>query len=79
MGYIINLEGEEDENGDPNTDSHWCALYIREYPKKKKELYTLASKIALSRVQMGNHYPSDIEVGKDVGNLIADKYLELRA
>ncbi len=49
------------------------------YPKKKKELYTLASKIALSRVQMGNHYPSDIEVGKDVGNLIADKYLEVRA
>ena len=35
--YIINLEDEEDENGDQNTGSHWCALYIREYPNKKKE------------------------------------------
>ena len=37
VGYIINLEDEEDENGDPNTGSHWCALYIREYPNEKRE------------------------------------------
>jgi len=45
------------------------------YPDKKEELEKYADKVSLSRVQMGNHYPSDIEVGKKVGHLIADAYL----
>ena len=36
----------------------------------------MAEKISLSRVQMGSHYPSDIETGKKVGLLIADAYLD---
>ena len=37
----------------------------------------MAEKIAMSRVQMGNHFPSDVEAGKKVANLIADAYLKL--
>ena len=45
------------------------------YPDKKDELDKMAAKIAKSRVQMGNHFPSDIEVGEKVGKMIADAYL----
>ena len=47
------------------------------YPDKQKELNNMAQRIALSRVQMGSHYPSDIKAGEKVGNLIADKYLSI--
>mgnify|MGYP003150967621 FL=1 len=45
------------------------------YPDKKEELDKMAAKIAKSRVQMGSHFPSDIEVGEKVGKMIADAYL----
>ena len=45
------------------------------YPDKKDKLDKMASKISKSRVQMGNHFPSDIEVGEKVGKMIADAYL----
>jgi len=45
------------------------------YPDKKDELDKMAAKIAKSRLQMGNHFPSDIEVGEKVGKMIADAYL----
>tara|TARA_A100001201_G_C4068987_1_gene195163 strand:+ start:142 stop:1140 length:999 start_codon:yes stop_codon:yes gene_type:complete len=51
-------------------------ILAEEYPDKKEELEKMAEKISLSRVQMGSHFPSDIEVGKKVGLLIADAYLE---
>ena len=37
VGYIINLESDEDEEGRPNLGSHWCAFYLREYPNGKIE------------------------------------------
>ena len=46
------------------------------YPKKKKELNKTAEMLALARVQLGSHYPSDIKAGKKLGYLIAKKYLE---
>ena len=58
------------------TEAHALAKILTEkYPDKKEELEKYADKVSLSRVQMGNHYPSDIEVGKKVGHLIADAYL----
>ena len=45
------------------------------YPDKKEELDKMAAKISRSRVQMGNHFPSDIEVGEKVGKMIAEAYL----
>jgi len=58
------------------TEAHALAkILAEEYPDKKEELEKMAEKISLSRVQMGSHYPSDIEVGKKVGLLIADAYL----
>ena len=47
------------------------------YPDKKKQLNIMADSISLSRVQMGNHYPSDIEAGKKVGLMLADAYLDI--
>ena len=46
------------------------------YPKKKKELKETVEMLALARVQLGSHYPSDIKAGKKLGYLIAKKYLE---
>jgi len=34
----------------------------------------MADRISLSRIQMGSHYPSDIEAGKKLGYLIGDAY-----
>ena len=59
------------------TESYALAKILgKEYPDKQKELNEMAEKISLSRVQMGSHYPSDIEIGKKVGLLIADAYLD---
>jgi len=58
-------------------EAHALAVILGDkFPEKKEELTKMADKISLSRVQMGNHYPSDIEVGEKVGKLIADAYLE---
>lgn len=46
----------------------------KKYPNKKKELKQMADKISLSRMQMGSHYPSDIEAGKKIGYIIGDAY-----
>ena len=57
-------------------EAHALAKILgKQYPDKQEELNKMAEKISLSRVQMGNHYPSDIEVGKEAGLLIADTYL----
>jgi len=49
-------------------------ILSKKYPNKKKELKRMADRISLSRVQMGSHYPSDIEAGKKLGYLIGDAY-----
>ena len=46
----------------------------KKYPNKKKELKEMADRISLSRMQMGSHYPSDIQAGKKIGYMIGDKY-----
>lgn len=51
-------------------------VLTEEYPEKEDELFEMAEGIALSRVVMGNHYPSDIEAGEEIGLLIADAYLD---
>jgi len=48
------------------------------YPKKQKELDSMAEKIGMSRIQMGNHFPSDVKAGKKVGLIIADAYLKIK-
>jgi len=59
-------------------DAHALAKVLGEkYPDKKKELNIMADSISLSRVQMGSHYPSDIEAGKKVGLMLADAYLDI--
>lgn len=35
--YIINLEDDEDENGEQNNGSHWTCFQVVEYPNKKIE------------------------------------------
>ena len=58
-------------------EAHALAKILgEEYPDKQAELNKLADKISLSRVQMGSHYPSDIETGKQAGLLIAEAYLK---
>jgi len=60
-------------------EAHALAVILGDkFPEKKEELTKMADKISLSRVQMGNHYPSDIEVGEKVGKLIADAYLGVK-
>tara|TARA_R110000868_G_scaffold87082_5_gene243783 strand:+ start:601 stop:1221 length:621 start_codon:yes stop_codon:yes gene_type:complete len=35
--YIINLENEENGDGENNTGSHWTCFFVRQYPNGKKE------------------------------------------
>lgn len=78
------LKAETDTSKSPSFPSgHAVEGYVftkvlgNKYPKKQKELNSMAEKIAMSRVQMGLHFPSDIKAGKKVANLIADAYLKL--
>jgi len=51
-------------------------MLAEEHPEKEDELFNMAEGIALSRVIMGSHYPSDIEAGEEIGIMIADAYLD---
>lgn len=42
------------------------------YPHLEDGLFTLAERIALSRVQSGVHFPSDIKPGKDIANKLIE-------
>jgi len=44
-----------------------AAVIARRYPRLRLPLYALASLIALSRIALGSHYPSDIVGGAIVG------------
>ena len=46
----------------------------KRFPEKKSELKKMADKISLSRMQMGSHYPSDIQAGKKLGYMLGDAY-----
>ena len=35
--YIINLENEFDEDGEPNQGTHWCCFQVNKYPSGKIE------------------------------------------
>ena len=62
-----------------STEAYALAKVLgNKYPKKQKELDSMADKIGMSRIQMGNHFPSDVEAGKKVGLLIADAYLNIK-
>lgn len=80
--YSDKIESVTDTDDSPSFPSgHAIEAYAlaevlaERYPDKKEELDKMASKIAKSRLQMGNHFPSDIEVGEKVGKMIADAYL----
>lgn len=51
-------------------------VLAEEHPENEEELFNMAEAIALSRVLMGSHYPSDIETGEEIGILIAEEYLD---
>ena len=46
----------------------------KRFPEKKNELKKMADKISLSRMQLGGHYPSDIQAGKKLGYMLGDAY-----
>lgn len=80
--YSDEIESVTDTDDSPSFPSgHAIEAYAlaevlgERYPDKKDELDKMADKIAKSRLQMGNHFPSDIEVGEKVGKMIADAYL----
>ena len=58
---------------------HACGAYYiasklaKKYPQLEDGLMHLADRIAKSRVQAGVHYPSDIEAGKAIGTVLANR------
>ena len=46
------------------------------FPEKKKELMEVAEKISDARVEMGVHYHSDKNVGKQIGEMIGRAYVK---
>ena len=37
VAYIINMENEKDENGEPNLGTHWTCFYVKKLPNKTVE------------------------------------------
>ena len=72
VGYIINLEDEEDDFGEPNYGSHWVALYLKEYPNKKIE--------GIYFDPYGTGLPQDVQksvkktLGKSIPHTTSNKY-----
>ncbi len=70
---IINLEGVGRSFSMPSnhaTNAFAVAYFLRRYYKNFSLLFLLASLIAISRVFLGVHYPSDVLVGALLGILI---------
>ena len=64
------------------TSGHALAGYVMahvmadKYPEKRKELFSTADDVAHSRMQMGAHYPTDLEESKRLSKLIFEKHLK---
>ncbi len=65
-----------DANSAAYPSGHALSAYViaehfsRKYPQYRPELNVLAERIALSRVQMGWHYPSDGDISKKISDII---------
>lgn len=57
----------------------FCAAYLLAYGKRRHDAvwYSVAALIAVSRVYLGKHYPSDIIAGMGVGLLIGSIMMRL--
>ena len=51
-----------------------AGILSKEYPEHSNELRTLAELIGQSRIDNGVHYPSDVEFGRYIGELAAQKF-----
>ena len=50
-----------------------CSIISNHYPEKERELMSLASKIAESRIIMGVHFPSDNQFGIEIAQELMKK------
>ncbi|MBI4727073.1 phosphatase PAP2 family protein [candidate division TA06 bacterium] len=55
-----------------------ATVFAHQYPKIAIPCYTVASGIALSRVYLGRHYPSDVLAGAAIGFATAKLVLHFR-
>ena len=46
-----------------------------DYPEYKSDLETIAAMIAQSRIDIGVHYPSDVEFGRFIGELVSENFI----
>lgn len=48
-----------------------CCILANAFPEHAVRLFSLADKVAQSRIDLGKHYPSDISFGRFIGELAA--------
>jgi len=53
-----------------------CCILADAFPEYAVELFSLADRIAQSRIDLGKHYPSDISFGRFLGELAAGLHLK---
>ncbi len=63
-------------SGHSSVSRAWARVLGSIYPAKTAELLTQSDKVAESRVIGGAHHPSDIQAGKNLGDMIGEAYLK---
>jgi len=86
MHFLKNESGWYDKVGYSKSPSfpsgHTSIAYFlkgvlsNEFPDVEGDLTTLADMIGQSRIENGVHFPSDVEYGKLIGQILSDRYID---